>query len=149
MDVALLIRKRCNDLNLSITQLAVISGVSRKNIYKILDGNRLNPRLDTVLKLAEALKLHPYSLFQGMVESTKIPAYPAHAPLLKHDGCGFVADMTYPDNTRVKAGEYFIKTWLIQNIGNLHWRGRFLQCMDEQSDGSLAEKDLPPPPAII
>ncbi len=39
------------------------------------------------------------------------------------DGALFVEDITYPDNTRLTAGEKFTKTWKIQNTGTCKWTG--------------------------
>ena len=32
-------------------------------------------------------------------------------------------DVTYPDNTQVKAGETFTKTWRFKNTGTCPWQG--------------------------
>jgi hypothetical protein len=37
----------------------------------------------------------------------------------------YIADVTIPDGTRMKAGEKFTKTWLVQNIGGCAWRPGF------------------------
>jgi len=37
------------------------------------------------------------------------------------DGAVFVEDVTYPDNTQLKAGEKFTKTWKFQNTGTCKW----------------------------
>jgi uncharacterized protein YkwD len=39
------------------------------------------------------------------------------------DGAVFVEDVTYPDNTQLKAGEKFTKTWKFQNTGTCKWSG--------------------------
>ncbi|MFD0891828.1 NBR1-Ig-like domain-containing protein, partial [Streptosporangium algeriense] len=35
-------------------------------------------------------------------------------------------DVTYPDGSTVRAGETFVKTWQIDNIGTVPWRDRYL-----------------------
>lgn len=40
-----------------------------------------------------------------------------------HDEALFVEDVSYPDNTRLPAGEKFTKTWKFQNTGNCKWTG--------------------------
>jgi hypothetical protein len=40
-----------------------------------------------------------------------------------HDGAAFVEDVSYPDHTRVAAGEKFTKTWKFKNTGNCKWTG--------------------------
>lgn len=37
----------------------------------------------------------------------------------------YIADVTIPDGTRLKAGETFTKTWQVQNIGGCAWRPGF------------------------
>jgi uncharacterized protein YkwD len=39
------------------------------------------------------------------------------------DAALFVEDVTYPDNTRLDAGEKFTKTWKLQNTGTCKWSG--------------------------
>ena len=39
------------------------------------------------------------------------------------DSALFVEDVTYPDNTHLKAGEKFTKTWKFQNAGTCKWTG--------------------------
>lgn len=39
------------------------------------------------------------------------------------DGAILLADVNYPDNTRLTAGEKFIKTWKLQNTGSCKWTG--------------------------
>jgi len=39
------------------------------------------------------------------------------------DDAILVADVTYPDNTVVSAGEKFTKTWKLQNVGRCNWTG--------------------------
>lgn len=38
----------------------------------------------------------------------------------------YIADVTIPDGTRMKPGEKFTKTWLVQNIGGCAWRPGFI-----------------------
>lgn len=37
----------------------------------------------------------------------------------------YISDVTIPDGTRLKPGETFTKTWLVQNIGGCAWRPGF------------------------
>ncbi|MFN8401661.1 MAG: NBR1-Ig-like domain-containing protein [Anaerolineales bacterium] len=37
----------------------------------------------------------------------------------------YISDVTIPDGTRMKPGEKFTKTWLVQNIGGCAWRAGF------------------------
>lgn len=37
----------------------------------------------------------------------------------------YIEDVTIPDNTQMKPGEVFTKTWLVQNTGGCAWRSGF------------------------
>jgi hypothetical protein len=51
---------------------------------------------------------------------TSDPLTPSATPTCR-DSAIFVEDVTYPDNTRLTAGEKFTKTWKLQNTGNCKW----------------------------
>lgn len=67
----------------------------------------------------------------GLTVPTQIPptASPTSDPLTPsatpscRDEAVFIEDVTYPDNTRLKAGEKFTKTWKLQNTGTCTWTG--------------------------
>lgn len=54
--------------------------------------------------------------------ATLDPSAPTPTPSCR-DGALFVEDVTYPDHTRLNAGERFTKTWKFQNTGNCQWTG--------------------------
>jgi hypothetical protein len=58
-------------------------------------------------------------------------------PAADCDLARFVSDVTYPDDTVVKAGEAFIKTWKIQNMGSCTWDENYklVFIRGEQMDG--------------
>ncbi|HEX6269093.1 MAG TPA: NBR1-Ig-like domain-containing protein [Anaerolineales bacterium] len=68
---------------------------------------------------------------QGLILPTQVPptASPTSHPLTPsptpscRDSAIFVEDVTYPDNTRLGAGEKFTKTWKLQNTGSCTWTG--------------------------
>ncbi len=53
---------------------------------------------------------------------TSDPLTPSPTPSCRESAL-FVEDVTYPDNTRLTAGEKFTKTWKLQNTGNCKWTG--------------------------
>ncbi len=53
---------------------------------------------------------------------TSDPLTPSPTPSCRESAL-FVEDVTYPDNTRLTAGEKFTKTWKLQNTGNCTWTG--------------------------
>src|SRR5512143_1407054 len=56
------------------------------------------------------------------ITPTSDPLTPSATPSCRESAL-FVEDVTYPDNTRLKAGEKFTKTWKLQNTGNCKWTG--------------------------
>ncbi|WP_410639105.1 NBR1-Ig-like domain-containing protein [Amycolatopsis sp. lyj-346] len=46
---------------------------------------------------------------------------------IEGDASSLVADVTYPDGSRVSVNQRFVKTWLLRNAGTVGWHGRFLQ----------------------
>ncbi|MET8851510.1 NBR1-Ig-like domain-containing protein [Amycolatopsis sp. NPDC004625] len=46
---------------------------------------------------------------------------------IEGDASSLVADVTYPDGSRVRVNERFVKTWRLRNAGTVAWHGRFLQ----------------------
>ena len=52
-----------------------------------------------------------------------MPAADATTTPACKDGAILVEDVTYPDNTRLTAGEKFTKTWKLQNTGTCKWTG--------------------------
>lgn len=48
------------------------------------------------------------------------------APRIPGDASMFVADVTIPDGTVVKANTSFVKVWALANSGSIAWRGRWL-----------------------
>jgi uncharacterized protein YkwD len=51
--------------------------------------------------------------------------------------------VTYPDNTRVEAGETFTKTWQLQNVGTCTWTGYTVAFVDGDRMGSPASVPVP------
>lgn len=55
--------------------------------------------------------------------ATEVPATPS--PTAGAVGCTdkaqFVSDVTVPDNTNIKAGDGFVKTWRLKNVGTCTW----------------------------
>ncbi|MDD5754140.1 MAG: NBR1-Ig-like domain-containing protein [Methylococcales bacterium] len=140
------IKQRCSELGLSERGLQRESGIARDTLLKILDGHTKHARLSTMVILARALKIHPFTLFRYFLNQTDLPKYTTTNALHKFDATGFIADVTYPDNCEVRVNETFTKIWAIQNIGSVEWIGRKFVCMDTQPTGdfNLPEGIAPP-----
>jgi len=95
------------------------------------EGGRL-PEIDTVVKLAVELAVHPLQLFHLVFEDYRLPARFEREHRERGDQSIFVADVTIPDGTVVAPGARFTKTWEVQNVGTAAWEGRVLRCLDEE-----------------
>jgi len=69
----------------------------------------------------------------------------ATAPLIAGDNSAFVADVTYPDGSKVAVGQRFTKKWEIKNIGTAIWTGRYL-IPDGESTGACTYSPRVPIP---
>lgn len=134
------IKQRCSELGLSMRGLQRETGIARDTLGKILEGDTKNARLSTIVLLAHALKTHPVYLFRYFLNQIDLPKYTTTNAIHKFDATGFIADVTYPDNSIVRVNETFTKIWAIQNIGSIDWVGKKFVCMDTQPTGDF---DLP------
>jgi hypothetical protein len=68
---------------------------------------------------------------------------PAATPTVNCDNASFLADITYPDNTVVSAGDNFTKTWRFRNIGTCSWTPSYaLVFMSGESMGGPSAQAL-------
>ena len=125
------IRQRCTELDMTQSELSRLTGVSRQTLLSLAQVPDKMPSLQTLVGLAEALKVHPLRLVHLVID-----AVPQHRTVAKqrsrNDQSVFVRDVTFEDGERVLSGQRFVKTWELQNVGKVPWEGRFLQCMDEE-----------------
>ena len=80
------IKKRREELNMSLQQVADIVGVNKSSIKRFEDGEIKNIRLDRVEKIAQALQISPVYLmgWDEDLAQTRTPA------LIKEAGVGFI-----------------------------------------------------------
>jgi len=126
---------RMRELDMTKKDLAEKAGISRQSLYSILqlgtEGDPAMPKIKTMLGLANALKMHPFWLVDGLFCNINVP--PSVDDQVRGDRAAFVYDVSYPDGTLVAPGQHFVKKWLIQNVGDVPWLmgSRKLVCWDE------------------
>jgi transcriptional regulator with XRE-family HTH domain len=124
------IRNRTNQLGLSLTEVCRRAGVSRQTLYSLNEVPHKLPALQTVVSLADVLRVHPLRLLQLVFD--ELPMTPqVKQKQARGDHSAFVQE-TIPDGTMVLYGARFTKMWELQNTGAIPWEGRFLQCIDEE-----------------
>lgn len=126
------LRARSKQRGISLAELARRTGLSRQTLHSIGEAGGRLPEIDTVVKLAVELAVHPLQLFHFVFEDYALPARVEREYRERGDKSIFLADVTIPDGTVVTPGAHFTKTWEVQNVGVLAWEGRVLRCMDEE-----------------
>lgn len=128
------ISQRMRELGFNQSTLANAMGVERKTLYSIMQmgfpGEATMPRIPTLIKLAYALKVHPFWLLEGLFHNVHIPQE-LHC---LHDGIrgAVLEDLSQADGALVAPSTRFTKTWLVQNIGDKPILGHTLVCIDEE-----------------
>lgn len=130
-DLACYIKERLKTLRVSVTQAAERSGISRQTWHKLLGGDIVEARLTTLIKIADTLHVHPLSLLRIYFYGVPLNHASSIASGSRNIASGFIADITYPDNSIVHVGQVFDKTWEVINLGTQPWEGWRLQCIDD------------------
>lgn len=128
------IRNYCRINKLTLGTLADKAGIARGTFYNLLESDS-NPKLGLFVSLANAMQVHPQSLLKlkwqefdlSYLEDYKASVFDYACERL--DSSGFV-DETIPDGSIITAGGRFIKSWTIQNLGEVTWHHRYLHCID-------------------
>lgn len=122
--------QRMHALGLSQTQLCTDARISRQTLHSMLNAPHKLPALQTVFSLAQVLQVHPLRLLLLLCDQQ---VQQGQAPLrrMQGDKSAFVRDVTHPDGELVLPGQRFTKVWELQNVGQVPWQNRWLQCMDE------------------
>lgn len=125
------VRQRCAEIGLSLSDLSRSTGLSRQTLHSLAQVPQKMPSLQTLIALADTLKIHPMRLVHLAFEDAAVPPLPLGRQR-RNDHSAFVADVTYADGALVLPHQRFTKTWELQNVGKVAWTGRYLQCMDEE-----------------
>lgn len=129
------IRAQIKKQELSISETANKTKISRQALHKILNGDIKQARLTTLIQLSHALNLHPLEFFRQYFErhefSPHVAKHYSERPN-KDDYIAFIEDVTYPGNSLVTANEVFTKIWKVKNIGDIPWTKRKVICIDDE-----------------
>jgi transcriptional regulator with XRE-family HTH domain len=129
-DLSTLILRQIRKLDISQSELAKRSGLSRQTLVKLIQGKIVEPSISTLIQLATAMHLAPGYVIRLTYSGIPIKVENEAPPKYKKDHSSFVRDITYPDNSIVTVNQEFTKIWEIQNTGDKQWENRRLKCMD-------------------
>jgi len=124
------IRARTQVLGLSLSEACRQADISRQTLYALSQSDKL-PSMQTVVSLANVLQVHPLRLLQIIFQDVPL-ARPVARQRRFDDHSAFARDVSIPDGTLVRPHECFTKTWEVQNVGQVAWENRYLQCVDEE-----------------
>lgn len=133
-DLSQYIKTRLKELNLTTTAAAERSGVSRQTWHKLINADIVEARLSTLIRVADALEIHTMTMLKIYFHGQPLTHTTTKASGSRKFASGFVADITYPDNSIVQVGQQFEKVWEIANLGTESWVGWSLHCVDEHLD---------------
>jgi transcriptional regulator with XRE-family HTH domain len=126
----LYLRQRSQSLGMTLSEVGRRAGLSRQTLYALSQAPQKLPALQTIVALAEVLDVHPLRLLQALFDESP-QARPSVATASPRDQSAFVQDVTFPDGSLVFPGQRFVKVWEVQNMGEVPWSGRYLQCVDD------------------
>lgn len=128
--IATLIKEAAVRRGVTMRALAAEAFMSHDTLYRLMKGEAENANMITIYRLARAMGIAPIALLRVMHHDIDLGPATALPVDVVGDHSAFVADVTYPDGDVVRAGQRFVKRWLLQNTGRVAWRGRVLRCMD-------------------
>lgn len=132
VDLATYIRARLHELKKTTTAAAKQSGISRQTWHKLLRADISEARISTLTAVANTLDTHVLSMLRIYFNGQELPVDSSLAEETKAFASGFIADITHPDGSEVKAGETFEKVWEVANLGTEAWIGWKLTCIDDE-----------------
>ena len=112
------VRRRANQLKITLEKLAEKTGITRQGLDKLLKLNGEKSSLSTLIKLANAIEVHPFVLLR-LIFATK--EFTEEGALHLHDATGFISDVTIPDGLTVFSNQVFVKTWEIRDVRLLNF----------------------------
>ena len=124
--------ERMRSLEISQSELCRRAGISRQTLHTLNSMPNKLPSLPTVMAIAGALQVHPIRLLQIICDQQASSPNGTQPRQRRGDRSAFVRDVSFPDGELVMPGQRFVKTWELQNVGQMVWQGRLLRCMDEE-----------------
>lgn len=130
--IAAFVKEAAVRRGVTLRQIAASALISPDTLYRLMNGEGDNSGLLTIYRLARALGVAPIALLRVMHHDIDLGPATELPVEIQGDHISFVSDITYPDGSVVRAGQRFVKCWLLQNTGRVAWRNRILVCMDTE-----------------
>ncbi len=79
-EVAQFLRKKAEESGLSHSEITRLAKVSRQTWYKLLNGDVQEAKLSTIIRISEALRIHPLDLMALYFERRQRSLHSTHNP---------------------------------------------------------------------
>ena len=140
MDLSHFLNKRSKELKFSATKVSKKAGISRQTWYRLINADVKQARIETLMRVANALQVSLVELSHLYVNQQKLSCdllkTTAH---LNDDTISFTRDAFYPFNAIVNKGETFEKKWEMVNLSEKIWVNCRLVCIDEHLEVRLKD----------
>lgn len=136
LDLADYLRLRLRAMQMTTTEAAKRSGISRQTWHKLLRAEIGEARLSTLTQVADTLETHPLSMLRIFFSGREVTLAGRRGGSTAFV-LGFLADVNFSDNSEVRVGQEFEKIWEVTNLGKDAWVGWRLQCMSAEGSATL------------
>jgi transcriptional regulator with XRE-family HTH domain len=130
--IAVFVKEAATRQGVSLRHLAAMAKMSPDTLYRMMNNDTRSIGILSIYRLARAMGIAPIALLRVMYHDIELGPATDLPVEVQGDHIAFVSDITYPDGAVVKAGQRFVKCWLLQNTGRVAWRNRVLACMDSE-----------------
>lgn len=136
LDLAEYLRLRLRAMQMTTTEAAKRSGISRQTWHKLLRAEIGEARLSTLTQVADTLETHPLSMLRIFFDGREVTLAGRRGGSTAFV-LSFAADVNFPDNSEVRVGQEFEKIWEVTNSGKDAWVGWRLQCISAEGNTTL------------
>lgn len=107
-----------------------------------MDSKAERCELITIIKLANAMQVHPFVLLGLIFRQLGANGQPLTALVHSQDAAEFIPDAACPKNRTIPQNQRFSEKWEIINTGAIAWKNRHLVCIDETVNFSRRRSDF-------
>lgn len=140
------LRDRMERLELSHEEVATRANISRHTWHRLLNREVVETKFSTFIHLSKALQTHVVVLLELYCPHRGVSANLSEKRAKINYACGFVNDVTYPQNSLVKINQRFTKTWQLMNLGTRDWEAIYLACINMETQPTHCYNETHSPP---
>lgn len=124
--------RRIKELHLTKTAFARRAGISRSELYKLLNQDVGQARLETLRRLARAMNMDVLQLIGLLVRPGDVAPLESIAQKYSGDRIGILGLLGASACVIAGVGGSFRHSWEVKNAGSVRWEGRRVVCVDDR-----------------